>query len=94
MQLSLLFPFSPSWVVSRGSDRFILFFPTVAPMGFADWCASDGVSVLGVAPVAQWRSFPPGVAVFLSVPPAVAAVLSKFPTGGGGSAHPANSLRF
>lgn len=91
MQLSILFPFSPAWVVSRG-DCFVVGFVGAAPLGFAQWVQSSGSSVVGVAPLPAWRSFGAGVAVCLRVSPSVAAVLSRFPSGAGGSSHPVNSL--
>jgi hypothetical protein len=89
------FPFSPAWVVSRElPGQFVVFFPGVAPLGFARWVASSGSVVVGVAPVATWRSFPPGVAVGLRVSPRVASALRRFPHGSGGSLHPSNLLPF
>ncbi|MBD2078430.1 hypothetical protein [Leptolyngbya sp. FACHB-17] len=92
MQLSLLFPFTPAWVVSRGCDRFIVAFEGVAPLGFVEWVQASGVSVVGVAPLPAWRSFGAGVVLCMCVPPALSSVLSAFPSGAGGSLHPANSL--
>jgi voltage-gated potassium channel Kch len=92
MQLSLFFPFSPAWVVSRSRDRFIVAFEGIAPLGFVEWLQASGVSVVGVAPLPAWRSFGAGVALYLRVPSTVASVLSAFPSGAGGSFHPANLL--
>lgn len=94
MQLSLLFPFSPAWVVPCGSDVFVVAFVGVAPLGFAAWVAESGSSVLGVAPLPAWRSFGAGVAVRLRVPASVASALAAFPSAAGGSSHPVNSLRW
>ncbi|KAM3107292.1 hypothetical protein [Phormidesmis sp. 146-33] len=92
MQLSILFPFSPAWVVDRGRGVFVIGFAGVAPVGFAQWCQS--VSVLGVASFPAWRSYGAGVAVCVRVPSSIAAVLSGFRSGAGGSSHPSNSLPF
>lgn len=89
------FPFSPGWVVPRDLPGvFVVFFPVAAPLGFVPWVRATGSVVLGVAPVAAWRSFPCGVAVGLCVSPRVAEALRRFPTGSGGSLHPSNSLPF
>jgi hypothetical protein len=92
MQLSLLFPFRPAWVVDRGHGVFIVAFEGVAPVGFADWVRSSGVLIVGVAPLSPWRSYGAGVAVCVRVPGSVAAVLSSFRSGAGGSTHPSNLL--
>ncbi len=89
-----MFPFSPSWVVPRGSSVFVVAFGGVAPLGFAQWVSASGSIVLGVAPVPAWRTYQAGVAVCLRVLPAVGAVLSRFPSGAGGSLHPSNLLPF
>ena len=91
MQLSILFPFHPAWVVPRGGGVFVIGFAGPAPIGFAGWCRS-GVGVLGVAPLPAWRSFPAGVAVCVRVSSSVASALSGFSSGAGGSSHPSNSL--
>ena len=92
MQLSILFPFSPAWVVPRSRDVFVIGFCGVAPIGFAQWCQS--VTVLGVAGFPAWRSSSAGVAVCVRVSSSVASVLSSFPTGAGGSSHPSNHSPF
>jgi hypothetical protein len=93
MQLSILFPFCPCWVVDRGHGVFVVAFMGVAPIGFAQWCKSNAV-FLGVSLIPAWRSFGEGVAVCLRVSPSVTAALSSFPTGAGGSSHPSNHLPF
>ncbi len=92
MQLSLLFPFTPAWVIPRSPDRFIVAFEGVAPLGFVEWMQACNVTVLGVAPLPAWRSFGSGVALCLRVPTPIASVLSSFPSSAGGSLHPSNSL--
>jgi hypothetical protein len=93
MQLSILFPFCPVWVIDRGRGVFVVAFVGATPIGFAQWCKSNAV-FLGVSPIPAWRSFGEGVAVCLRVPSSVAAALSSFPTGAGGSSHPSNNLPF
>lgn len=94
MQSSLLFPFSPAWVVPCGSDVFVVAFVGPAPLGFAQWIADSSASVLGVAPLPDWRSFGAGVAIRLRVPAYLVSTLAAFPTGAGGSLHPVGSLRW
>lgn len=91
MQLSLIFPFAPCWVVPRGGGVFVIGFTGVAPMGFASWVTSSA-TILGVAGFTAWRSYPAGVAICVRVSSSIAAVLSGFSSGGGGSAHPSNGL--
>ena len=91
-QLSILFPFSPAWVVARGGGLFVVGFVGVAPIGFAQWLQSSGCVFVGCAPIPAWRSFGEGLAVCLRAPSSVGSVLSGFSSGAGGSSHPSNSL--
>lgn len=92
MQLSILFPFSPAWIVDRGHGVFVIAFVGVAPIGFAQWLRSSGCVAVGVDPLPAWRSFGEGVAVGVRVPSSMRSALSGFSTGAGGSSHPSNSL--
>lgn len=94
MQLSVLFPFPVGWCVPRSDGSFVVFFEPAAPAGFVQWCQSPGVRVLGCQGVRPWRQFGEGVAVGLLVPQPVAAELRRLRSGGGGSLHPVNTLKF